>query len=224
MGTIRVLGAVKGNDFMANDVVAGLQRGGDSDVPREAVADQLIGGPGTRVGARDQTRLVNLDPLQGGLVDGGGVISSGNVGDDGTVVRVGPGFPGGRDGTTSRNSSIVQQTVGGILVADDVGCAKSIWSDVAVVRGRSRPRNELITRVRTGSHRPLLVETGEGVSANGPAGDVTVSPDEAGAGGQSENGRSLGRHVERRVDVKSTLGLNSSSRAVERGITDLRKE
>lgn len=86
LGTVRVLGRVEGDDFVADDVVAGLEGGGDGDVPAEAVVNQLVRGPGTGVGTADETSLVDLDPGEGGLVDGGGVVGRGDVGDHGTVV------------------------------------------------------------------------------------------------------------------------------------------
>lgn len=77
---------MEGNDLVADDVVASLEGRGDGNVPGETVLDQLVRSPGTRVGAADQTSLVDLDPRQGSLVNGGRVIGRGNVGDDGTVV------------------------------------------------------------------------------------------------------------------------------------------
>lgn len=216
LGTVRVLGRVESDDLVADDVVTGLERRGDGDVVGEAVVDQVVCGPGTGVGAADQTSLIDLDPRQSGLVNGGGVIGLGNVGDDGAVVlwhillvirlhnildcnvrntyRVGPGVPGSSEGTTGGNGSVVQETVGSILVADDVGGTVGIGGDVAVVRGRLGPSVELIASVGTGSGSPLLIVTSEGLAVNGPGGDVTVSADEAGTGGQGQNNGSFGRH------------------------------
>lgn len=86
LSTIRVLGGVEGNDLVAENVVAGLQGRGDGDVPSEVVGDQVVRGPETGVGSIYQTTLVDLDPLKGGLVNGGRVISRSDVGDDGTFV------------------------------------------------------------------------------------------------------------------------------------------
>lgn len=49
------------------------------------------------------------------------------------TYRAGPGVPGGRDGTSSSDGGVVEQSVGSILVADDVGGGIGIGSDVAVV-------------------------------------------------------------------------------------------
>lgn len=86
LGTVRVLGAVEGDDLVTQDVVTSLEGGGDGDVVGVVVGDQLVRGPGARVGARDETGGVDLDPLEGGLVNSGWVISGRNVGDDGAVV------------------------------------------------------------------------------------------------------------------------------------------
>lgn len=112
------------------------------------------------------------------------------------TYRVGPGVPGSGDGSTSSNGSVVEETVGGILVADDVGGGVRIRGDVAVVRGGLGPGDELVTGVGTGSNSPHLVETGVGLAADGPRGDVAVGVDEAGTGGQGqENGvLHVGRH------------------------------
>lgn len=50
-----------------------------------------------------------------------------------STYRAGPGVPGGRDGTAGSNSGVVEETVGGILVADDIGGGIGIGGDVAVV-------------------------------------------------------------------------------------------
>lgn len=86
LGTVRVLGAVEGDDLVTQDVVASLEGGGDGNVVGVVVGDQGVRGPDSWVRARDETGGVDLDPLEGGLVNGGWVISGRNVGDDGAVV------------------------------------------------------------------------------------------------------------------------------------------
>lgn len=86
LGTVRVLGAVEGDDLVTQDVVASLEGGGDGNVIGVVVGDQGVRGPDSWVRARDKTGGVDLDPLEGGLVNGGWVISGRNVGDDGAVV------------------------------------------------------------------------------------------------------------------------------------------
>lgn len=86
LGAVRVLGRVQRDDLVAEHVVARLEGGGDGDVVGEVVCEQVVGGPHTRVGARDQARGVDLDPLEGGLVNGGRVIRGSDVVDDGAVV------------------------------------------------------------------------------------------------------------------------------------------
>lgn len=49
------------------------------------------------------------------------------------TYRSGPGVPGGRDGTTGSNGGVVEKTVGGVLVADDVSGGIGIRGNVAIV-------------------------------------------------------------------------------------------
>lgn len=77
---------MEGNDLVTQDVVTSLEGGWDGKFVGEVVGDQVVGGPDSSVGARDETSGVDLDPLEGGLVNGGWVISGRNVGDDGALV------------------------------------------------------------------------------------------------------------------------------------------
>lgn len=77
---------MESDDLVTQNVVAGLERGGDGDVVGIVVVDQVVRGPDSGVRAGDQTRGVDLDPLKGGLVNSGWVVSGRNVGDDGAVV------------------------------------------------------------------------------------------------------------------------------------------
>lgn len=86
LGTVRVLGAVEGDDLVTQNVVTSLEGGGDGNVVSVVVGDQVVRGPDSCVGAGDETSGVDLDPLEGGLVNGGWVISGRDVGDDGAVV------------------------------------------------------------------------------------------------------------------------------------------
>lgn len=112
------------------------------------------------------------------------------------TYRVGPGVPGGSEGTASSNGGVVQDTVGGVLVTDDVSGAVGIGGNVAIVRGRGGPGVELVASVGTSSDSPLLVETSIGGAINRPRGNVAVGVDQAGTGGQGEGEGSLGRHLE----------------------------
>lgn len=84
-----------GDDLVAEDVRARGQAVGDGDGPGVVVGDQVRGGP--RLGVQVDAGLVNLDPLEGGLVDGGaGVVGGatvGDVGQDGADVGLGPSGP-----------------------------------------------------------------------------------------------------------------------------------
>lgn len=95
LSTILGASAVHGDDLVAEDVRAGGQAVGDGDGPGVVVGDQVRGSP--RLGVQVDTSLVNLDPLEGGLVDGGaGIVGGatvGNVGQDGSDVGLGPSCP-----------------------------------------------------------------------------------------------------------------------------------
>lgn len=84
-----------GDDLVAEDVRARGEAVGHGDGPGVVVGDQVCGSP--RLGVQVDTGLVNLDPLQGGLVDGGaGIVGGatvGNVCQDGSDVGLGPSGP-----------------------------------------------------------------------------------------------------------------------------------
>jgi hypothetical protein len=87
---------VESDDLVTENVLARSERLGDGDRPLAIGSNELVGSPLARSGAAiDQASLVNLEELEGLLVDGGAVITSalGEVVDDGTVVRLGPGVP-----------------------------------------------------------------------------------------------------------------------------------
>lgn len=86
LGAVRVLGRVQRDDLVAQHVVARLEGRRDGDVVGEVVGDQVVGCPHARVGAGDEARRVDLDPGEGRLVDGGGVVGGRDVVDDGAVV------------------------------------------------------------------------------------------------------------------------------------------
>ena len=91
---LTVLSRVKGNDLVTENVLAWSERFRDRHLPCITCGDQVVGGPvlGSTV---VKTGLVDLEEgkVTGG--DGGAVITSalGEVVDDGTVVRLGPGVP-----------------------------------------------------------------------------------------------------------------------------------
>jgi hypothetical protein len=133
LGAVGVASRVQGEDLVAEDVVAGGQVAGDVDGPGVAVADQVVRGPVAGVGARVEAGLADLGKGERALVDRGKVArDGGQVVDDGAVVRVGPGVPlqghraagGNGDGVANGRRA---------LVADDVGAAKGVGGNEAVV-------------------------------------------------------------------------------------------
>lgn len=80
---------------MTEDVRAGSQALGHGDGPGVVVGDQVLSSP--LLGVEVDAGLVNLDPLEGGLVDGGASIvggtTVGDVGQDGANVGFGPSGP-----------------------------------------------------------------------------------------------------------------------------------
>lgn len=84
---------MQGNDLVAQDVVAGGEALGDVDGPGVVVGDELVGGPLVGGGVED-TRLVELEEAQGGLVGLGAVaLALREVVEDRAVVALGPGVP-----------------------------------------------------------------------------------------------------------------------------------
>jgi hypothetical protein len=141
LGAVGVTSGVEGEDLVAENVVAGGEAGGDLDGPGVAVGDELVGGPGARVGAGHEAGLGNLGELERGLVDGGKVTrDGGNVVNDGALVALRPGVPLESDGATSGNNSSVGSG-SSTLVADDVGGTESGRLNEAVVLVLGRPAN-----------------------------------------------------------------------------------
>lgn len=144
LGAVGVVGAVEGDDLVAQDVEAGSNVGRDLDEPAVAVLDELVGAPlAGGGGAVDEADLVDLEELESGLVDGlaAGGAAVGEVVDHGTVVGLGPGVPLDGDLVTSRDNSMAFG-VGRVTVADDISRGESIRSNEAVVRVFGGPAND----------------------------------------------------------------------------------
>ncbi|KAJ3543722.1 hypothetical protein NM208_g3427 [Fusarium decemcellulare] len=106
LGTVGLAGRVEGDDLVSENVVAGLEVSGDGESPREAIANQLIRSPSSRIGARDEALLGDLGPLEALLVDASKLAGHGSkVVDDGTVVTLWPCIPRKCDSLTSGNSN-----------------------------------------------------------------------------------------------------------------------
>lgn len=127
---------MKSDDFMAENVVACCDGAWNSYGPRVVVGDQLIRSPGSwGSGIIYQARLVDLEELEGSLVDGGAIPVAGReIIDDRAVVRFGPGVPFHHHSRSGSNSC-AGFPVGGRLVADDITASVGIWSDKAEIGG-----------------------------------------------------------------------------------------
>lgn len=138
LGAVLLSGGVKANNFVPHDVVSISNRLGDGSFPGVSVGDQLVRRPFFTF---DVARLLNLEPLQGGLVGIGAIaIALGHVGDDGAVVALWPFSPVPCNGTTSSN--ICSNSTGlGLLVTDDVRVRVVVSVHEAQISGTVRPTN-----------------------------------------------------------------------------------
>lgn len=131
---------VKGNDLVAEDVAAGLDVLGDVDGGGKVVGDHLVGLPVARDGVIvDQTDGSGLEEAEVAGLDGCAVSwAGGEVIDDWSVVRVGPGVPLEVDGAACLDGD--KGFAGrGALVARDVLFAVLGWGDEAVVLVQCHP-------------------------------------------------------------------------------------
>lgn len=206
LGAVGVPGRVEGDDLVAQDVVSGLQVGRDLDLVAEVVAEDLVGGPGAWGGAGDEALLLDLDELERGLVHGGRVVRRCKVVNNRAVVRLGPGVPGSSDRAASSDGGVVEHTVLGALVADDVGVRVGAGGDEAVVRRGGGPGNEVVQLRGVGL--VLLVEALVVNAADVPGGNVSVGLDHADASGDGEDGCcDVGVHLDGVCVVKFGTGL-----------------
>lgn len=182
--------AVKGEDLVAEDVVARLQVRGDLDKPAVAVGAEGIGSPAVIVAAS-----ADLEEAERSRVDVlAGTIAVGKIVDNGANVRLGPfRCPDDRDLVASGDGGMALAGLG-TLVTDDVGRTKVVGLNETVVLVKSRPTNHIGGRAR-------VVEVGGGiivavvVTVDNDVANVAVGRDEGGTGQRSEEGR-LGSHVD----------------------------
>ena len=121
---------MESDDLVAEDVVSWGDGGWDGDGSGQVVGHQSIGSPGTwssRV--VEETRLGDLEPLEGGLVDGSAITTAVcEVVDDWAVVRLWPCVPVqinvSSSGDRCRESSVL-----GSVVADDIASCELGWRD-----------------------------------------------------------------------------------------------
>ena len=191
-----IIRRMQGDDLVAQNVVAVLDGLWDRDVPRAVgLAEDIIRPPPGFAAADAELQLahlLDLEELQLGLVDGGAVAVAGcQVGDDGSVVRLGPCRPVQVDDAAGGDRGGGLLRVGGVDGADNVGAVDGAAVDgtqVGVPRG---PADGALVGDPGGNGgivaRIVLVTDGEGV-------DPTVGGD----GGRTEqHGKegSRGAHV-----------------------------
>jgi len=190
LSAIGAASAVESNDLVAEDVVSGLEVGGDLNEPAVAVLAKIIGSPG--LGDAVVASTVNLEPLEGGLVDGlAGAVAVGQIVDNGTDVAIGPlRGPDNADLVTGVDGGRALSR-GAALVADHIGCAKIVGLDEAVVLLKGSPPEN--------AGRVWVIEVAGGIvvlvldSVDDDVRDVSVSSDEGRAGQRREKGAGL-RH------------------------------
>jgi len=190
LGAVLLAGGVEGDDLVAENVVAGSDRAGDSDRPGQVVVDELGGSPLTIL----VTSGVDLEELQVSSLSRGGVVDLGHVVDNGTNVRLGPGVP--LDVNLSSSSDCGDlSTSSSILVASNLGHVGVHGGvDEAVVEALGAgPLDDL----RSGG---LVLERGV-VGSEVGAIDVNVRKVTVGVDGGSNSAEDgsdldLGRHVE----------------------------
>ncbi|GJC98596.1 hypothetical protein ColKHC_07422 [Colletotrichum higginsianum] len=189
LGAVLLAGGVESNDLVAPDVLAGLQGGGDGDLPGEVLGDELVGSPA----AAGETSLLDLEELERGLVDGGAVVTArGEVVDDGALVGLGPGVPEDLELVTGGNLG-GQGSVLGVAVADDVGTSVGRGGDETVVGGAVGPAVDIGGRVLVGQLGDVVAL--ELLGAVVEVVDVAVGHDGGGASkGGKDNGVLEGRH------------------------------
>lgn len=133
---------MEGDDLVAQDVVARLDRRRDGDEPGQPVGHHDVVGPVARAGRGRRvcfTGAVDLEEAQRRLVDRlAGAVARRQVVDDGPVVRVGPRVPGQGDGVAGGDADVALGGAGA-AVADDVGRAKRCGLDVPEIGLRSCP-------------------------------------------------------------------------------------
>lgn len=202
LGAVGGRAAVEGDDLVAEDVVAGLEVGGDLDEPAVAVGTEVVGGPRAGVGVVAGT--ADLEPAEGGLVDGlAGAVAVGEVVDDGADVGLGPlGGPDDGDLVTGVDSGRAAAR-SSRLVADDVGGAEVVGLDEAVVLLKSRPADHGrgVGLVEVGCRVIVLVVD----TVHDDVGDVAVGGNEGSTREGGEKGSGLVRHGEEMCVLNLTL-------------------
>jgi len=197
LSTVLLASGVESNDLVTENVRTGLDVLGDLDEPAVVVGNQLVRGISTGVTGLDKTSLVDLEELEGLLVDGlaTGRTARGQHVNDGALVALWPGIPLDIDLITSLDLSVTLGVLS-IAVADDVAGAEGIRGDETVVGSGGGPSDEglgvLVVRSRAS------IETVVDGASNVDGGNVAVGSNAHGTGNGGE--KSLGgerRHLEK---------------------------
>ncbi|KAI6751320.1 hypothetical protein HG531_006016 [Fusarium graminearum] len=166
------IGLVTGDDLLADDVLAGLEAGGESEGSLALVLDELVDSPLATL----KTILGDLGPDSTGTI---GLGVRGDVGDDGTLVRAindivtsSVVVPLEGDLVTGSSGGKLGSSLSTVDVADNVGAGQVL--DGVVVLGRSDVGVATITEV---------------LSVDPEAVDLSVGRD-GGGHGQSSGGSS----------------------------------
>jgi hypothetical protein len=144
LGTVGIASRVQANDLVTENVVTSGNGARDGHSAAVVGGNEIVRCPFTRdVAAIDQTSLIDLEELEGGLVDLGAVtLAVGHVGDDRAVVALGPLSPLQLDGTTGLDLC-GDRTGAGLLVTDNVGARVAGGVDEAKVGGSLSPSDVL---------------------------------------------------------------------------------
>lgn len=203
LGAAHVVGRVQGEDLVAQDVVAGANRGGDLDGPGAVCRAQLVVRPDARGAATsaegDAAQLGDLEPLELLLVHRGAVaVARGQVREDGPVVGVGPGGPVEVDGAARGDGRGVYLRVGSVDGADNVGGVDVVAEDgprVVVpggpadgpLVGNPRRHRRVVAGVLGAADGPLVNPPvggrGAGRCEEGAGGEAGLGPHDDGCGG-----------------------------------------
>ena len=167
---------------MTEDVTTWLEVLWDGDDSSVVVGDQVVSGPGAWVGTRLETGCLDLEEVQGSLVDGCAVTrAASEVVDDWTVVGRWPGVPLELNLVTSSDGD---KSLAGsrVLVAGDVVGGKCIRRNEAVVQIVGSPASNLWwwVAVHVGG---VVTSVGDTVGDN--TSNVTVGLDEGSKGSDS---------------------------------------
>jgi hypothetical protein len=205
LSTVLLATGVESNDLVTENVRTGLDVLGDLDEPAVVVGNELVRGISTGVTGLDKTSLVDLEELEGLLVDGltTGRTTRGQHVNDRSLVALGPGVPLDVDLLTSLDLGVALGVLS-IAVADDVARAEGIRGDETVVGSGGGPGDEGLGGLVVGS-RASIVAVVDGAS-DVDGGNVTVGSNAHGTGNGGE--KSLGgerRHLEKGCWVRKVV-------------------